>query len=269
MSFPPVSHASKEEEEEGLAFTSLTDDEDIPEESMPCGSWTPHLLTSEDGIPENLKMSRHETTTCDSEDHSPPASLEAASRGGAETQKSGCRSLQLDLTYINAVKHLLGQDGFEPIQDTVQEQLQSLRANRQTDARQSQWSVKAHREAGPTVTSEKGDVQVRVKGDVSFETSSKILYCTGHLSLVLCHALSFVTLVMNHTDTVIHHLVRLASTLVPSCHAQCVICHLSFFICHVTICQVSHHLLFAGVSAVPWQLAGGEKGGGGGSQVGA
>ena len=236
VSFPPVSHVSKEEEE-GLAFTSLTDDEDIPEESMPCGSWTPHLLTSEDGIPENLKMSRHETTTCDSEDHSPPASLEAASRGGADTQKSSCGSLQLDLTYINAVKHLLGQDGFEPIQDTVQEQLQSLRANRQTDAHQSQWSVKAHREAGPTVTSEKGDVQVRVKGDVSFETSSKILYCTGHLSLILCHALSFVTLVMNHTDTVIHHLVRLASTLVPSCHAP--VCHMSLVILHVSCHNLS------------------------------
>ena len=198
VSFPPVSHASKEEEEEGLAFTSLTDDEGIPEESTPYGSWTPHLLTSEDGIPENLKMSRHETTTCDSEDHSPPASLEAGSRGGAETQKSTCGSLQLDLTYINAVKHLLGRDGFEPIKDTIQEQLQSLRANRQKDAHQSQRSVKAHREAGPTVTSEKRDVQVRVKGAVLFETSSKILSCTGDLSLVLCHTLSFVTCLMSH-----------------------------------------------------------------------
>lgn len=228
VSFPPVSHASKEEGEEGLAFTSLTDDEGIPEDAMPCGSWTPHLLSSEEGIPESLKMSRHETTMCDSEDHGPPASLEAASRGGAETRKSTCGALQLDLVYINAVKHLLGRDGFEPIKDTVQEQLQSLRANRQTEGHQSQSSVKAHWEAGPTVTSEKGDVRVRIKEDVSFETSSKILCCTGHLS--------FVTLVMNHTDTVMHHLVALASFL-SSCHSP--VCHMSLVILHVSCHKLS------------------------------
>lgn len=162
--FPPVSHMTKEEE--GLALTSLSDDEGMPEESVPCGSWTPHILTVKDDIPESLTMSRHETTLGGCEERSPPASIEVIGRG-AERGKSHCGSLQPDLVYISAIEHLLGQDGFEPIKDTVQEQLQSLHAHRQTDVNpthHTQRSAKAHWEDGSAVMSEKADVRMGCGG---------------------------------------------------------------------------------------------------------
>ena len=195
-SFPPVTHISKDEVEEGLALTSLSDDEGASEETMPSGSWTPHILTSEDNTPASLKMSRCDTNLSDCEDHGPPTSL--------EKRKSAYGSLQLDFEYISAIKHLLGRDGFEPIKDTVQDQLQCLRAQRETDVHQThlaQRNGKTQWEGDPTVTSEKVDVRVRVKDAVSFTTPT-FSVVLGHVPL--CHLSLLSCITMSHC--VMHHL---------------------------------------------------------------
>lgn len=173
---------------------------------MPSGSWTPHILTSEDDIPASLKMSRHETKLSDSEDHGPPTSL--------EKRKSACGLPRLDFEYIGAIKHLLGQDGFEPIKDTVQDQLQCLHAHRQMDVHQThltQKNGKTQWEGDPTVVSEKADVRVGVKHAVSFGTplQHSLLHwamCHScHVSLVpLCHLSLLSCITLSHC--VMHHL---------------------------------------------------------------
>ena len=199
-----------------MALTSLSDDEGAPEETMPSGSWTPHILTSEDNTPASLKMSRCDTNLSDCEDHGPPTSL--------EKRKSAYGSLQLDFEYISAIKHLLGRDGFEPIKDTVQDQLQCLHAQRGMDVHQThltQRNGKTRWESDPTVTSEKVDVRVRVKDVFLLRHCSNILCCTGP-----CSTVSFVTLVLHHHVTLCH------ASPVTLCHASVFVTH------HLSCCSV-------------------------------
>ena len=169
MSFPPIPHIIKEEEEEveeeGAVLTSLPEEVGLPEEIMPNGSWTPHILTSKDNnIPESLSMSRYDTKLSECEDHG-PASLEVTCEG-VEKLESSCRPLQCDFVYTNAVKHFLGPDGFELIRDTVQDQLQCLRAHRQTDHNQKhhmhQRNGSVQREESRDGSSDKADVRMSV-----------------------------------------------------------------------------------------------------------